>query len=49
MMLIRDGVAGFILLDATQLAAMGKEIAAVGIAALLLPAALSIALFKKLA
>jgi 4-hydroxybenzoate polyprenyltransferase len=49
MLLVRDGVAGFILLDATQLAATGMLPAAAGIAALLVPAALSVAVFKKLA
>ncbi len=49
MLLVRDGVAGFILLDATQLAASGMFIPAAGIAALLIPAALSVAGFKKLA
>ncbi len=49
MLLVRDGVAGFILLDATWLAAAGRLLPAAAVAALLLPAALSVAWFKKLA
>lgn len=49
MLLVRDGVAGFILLDSTQLAAAGKLVPAAAVAALLVPAALSVAWFKKLA
>jgi 4-hydroxybenzoate polyprenyltransferase len=48
MLLVRDGVAGFILLDATQLAARGLLVQAAGVAALLVPAALSVAGFKRL-
>jgi len=49
MLLVRDGVAGFILLDATWLAAAGRLVPAAAIAGLLIPAALSVAWFKKLA
>lgn len=49
MLLVRDGVAGFILLDSAQLAAAGKLGPAAAVAALLIPAALSVAWFKKLA
>ena len=49
MLLVRDGVAGFILLDATWLSAAGRLVPAAAITALLIPAALSVAWFKKLA
>jgi len=49
MLMIRDGVAGIILLDATLLASFCEPIQATAIAALVIPAALSVAVFKKLA
>jgi 4-hydroxybenzoate polyprenyltransferase len=50
MLLVRDGVGGIILLDAALLASFGSEnlAPAVFIAALVIPAALSVAVFKRL-
>jgi 4-hydroxybenzoate polyprenyltransferase len=49
MLLVRDGIAGIILLEATQLTAAGRILSAAAVATLLLPVAVSVAWFKKLA
>jgi hypothetical protein len=49
MLLVRDGVGGIILLDAALLASFDGTIPALFIAALILPAAVSVAIFKRLA
>ena len=49
MTLVRDGVAGIILLDAALLASVEDMLSGLMIASLLLPAALSVAIFKRLA
>ncbi|HEX7896428.1 MAG TPA: hypothetical protein VF950_01515 [Planctomycetota bacterium] len=48
MLLVRDGVAGFILLDATLLASFGRTAEAAVVAALLLPAFGLMAIFRRL-
>lgn len=48
MLLVRDGVAGFIVLDATLLASVGRPLEAAAVAALLLPAFAGVALFRRL-
>jgi hypothetical protein len=48
MLLVRDGVAGFILLDAALLASFGRFAEAGAVAALLVPAFALVALFKRL-
>ena len=49
MLLVRDGVGGIILLDSALLASCEDWISGVMIASLLVPAALSVAVFKRLA
>lgn len=49
MTLVRDGVAGIILLDSALLASCEDMVSGLLIASLLLPAALSVAVFKRLA
>jgi len=49
MLLVRDGVAGIILLDAALLASCEDVVSALMVASLLVPAALSVAVFKRLA
>lgn len=49
MLLVRDGVGGIILLDATLLASCEDELSALMVATLVVPAALSVAVFKRLA
>jgi hypothetical protein len=49
MLLVRDGVGGIILLDAALLASFDSPVPALGIAALVVPAVISVALFKRLA
>jgi 4-hydroxybenzoate polyprenyltransferase len=49
MLLVRDGVGGIILLNAALLAAAGAGALSLGVAALVLPAALSVKVFKRLA
>lgn len=48
MLLVRDGVAGFLLLDAALLAAAGRPLQAAAVAALLLPAFGLVAIFRRL-
>jgi hypothetical protein len=48
MLLVRDGVAGFILLDAVLLASFGRNVEAAAVAALLLPAFGLMAIFRRL-
>lgn len=48
MLLVRDGVAGFILLDAALLASFGRNVEAAAVAALLLPAFGLMAVFRRL-
>jgi hypothetical protein len=50
MLMVRDGIAGIILLDTALLLCNRRELeVAAGIAGLLIPAAVSVAVFKKLA
>jgi 4-hydroxybenzoate polyprenyltransferase len=49
MLLVRDGVGGIILLDAALLASCEDVVSALMVASLLVPAALSVAVFKRLA
>src|SRR6185295_11159427 len=49
MLLVRDGIGGLIFLDAALVAALGSVSLALGVAALVIPAAISVAIFKKLA
>jgi 4-hydroxybenzoate polyprenyltransferase len=49
MLLVRDGVGGIILLDAALLASFDSPAPSAFIAALVIPAALSVAIFKRLA
>jgi 4-hydroxybenzoate polyprenyltransferase len=49
MLLVRDGVGGIILLDAALLASFGDKIPAFLLTLLVIPAAASVALFKRLA
>jgi 4-hydroxybenzoate polyprenyltransferase len=49
MLLVRDGVAGIILLDASMLLGSGLVLQGAAVAALLVPAFLLVALFKRLA
>ena len=49
MILVRDGVGGIILLEAVTLFSAGLVVPGVAIAGLVVPAALSVAGFKKLA
>lgn len=49
MLLVRDGVGGIILLDAALLASFDSPIPALCVAALVIPAAISVAIFKRLA
>lgn len=48
MLLVRDGVAGIIVLDATLLLAAGLTVPGIVVAGLVLPAALLVAVFKRL-
>jgi 4-hydroxybenzoate polyprenyltransferase len=48
MLLVRDGVAGFILLDAALLASFGRNVESAAVAALLLPAFGLMAIFRRL-
>ena len=48
MLMVRDGVAGFILLDATLLASMGRTAEAAAVSLLLLPAFGLMAIFRRL-
>ena len=48
MLLVRDGVAGFILLDSSIVLATGALVPGVAIAALLIPAILCLSIFKRL-
>jgi 4-hydroxybenzoate polyprenyltransferase len=48
MLLVRDGVAGYILLDAVLLASSGRYVEAAVVAALLVPAFALVALFRRL-
>ena len=49
MLLVRDGVGGIIFLDGALVASFQEPMLALGIAGLVIPAALSVAVFKKLA
>ena len=49
MLFVRDGVGGIILLDAALVGSFEGLIPALGVAALVVPAAISVAIFKRLA